>query len=82
MPASNKKVDQGATVRVDKLFHALAEHAFKRGVEPALNNVPLWDYGLGDVVKTAINESGIPLGEVPVVSIARKLGLLGPGGGR
>lgn len=68
--------------RVDQLLIALGEHLCRQVVEPRFGGVPLWDAGVGAVVKAAIAESStIPKHPITAVELARMAGLLGPGPG-
>lgn len=65
-----------ATLHVDRGLLTICEMAVKRGLEPACGNVPLWNGGLGEIVEQALYDAGVPKGGVPVIEIARHLGIL------
>lgn len=63
------------SVRVDVLLAGIAEHIVRK-LEPA-SKLPLWDGGLGEVIKTAIaEESSIPKEPLTAVDLARRAGIL------
>ena len=72
------------TVRPDRILMGLAESLVRQQIEPRLRNAPLWDAGLGAVIRTAIEEGGISSKEFSAVDLARAAGLLkrGPHGVR
>jgi len=74
--------NRGATVHVDRGLLTICELAVKRGLEPACGKVPLWDGGLGEIVEQALYDAGVPKGGVPVVELARSLGILKRSGDR
>ena len=54
----------------------VAEVLVRRNIEPALGGTPLWNHGLGAVVRELVVESGIPDEPLDMVKIARNLGVL------
>jgi hypothetical protein len=72
----------GATLHVDRGLLTICELAVKRGLEPACGNVPIWNGGLGEIVEQALYDAGVPKGGVPVIEIARQLGILKRSGDR
>jgi hypothetical protein len=68
-------------MRVDLLASRPIEMFCKQVIEPRAG-VALWNNGLGELVNAALADAGVPQGPVAVVDLARKLGILGPGGNR
>ena len=66
-----------ATVDVHGLILALLERGCRVYVEPRLS-FPVWRYGLGDVVSEILKARGVPIDPIPVVNIARAMGILPP----
>ena len=64
------------TVRPDQLVTGLAEALVKKQIEPRVRNAPLWDAGIGEVIQTAVDESGISKKEFSLVDLARSAGIL------
>ena len=66
-------------IRLDVMLAGIAEQVVRK-IEPACNNVPLWDGGLGQVITTAIAEdSSIPKQLITPVDLARRAGILKKG---
>jgi len=67
-------------VTLQQFLHALAEAAFKKHVEPKLNNVPVWDNGIGHLAQGVINATVPPVTGDDVA--ARVLAMFGIGRNR
>jgi hypothetical protein len=61
-----------ASVRVDLGLFRMCEGVVKR----AAPQVPLWEHGVGDVVREFFYQNGLPRGPITVVDLARRAGLL------
>jgi hypothetical protein len=71
-----------ACVHIDRGLLRLCEVIVRRGIEPAIGNVPIWNHGLGDLVEEFIGECGVPRGPITVVDLARRAGILKKGAPR
>ena len=65
-------------IHFDRLAVCLAEVACRKLIEPRLNNLPVWDGGLGAIVETAVRENGIRSEAFTVIDFARAVGMLRP----
>lgn len=66
--------DADPSGRFDVLAYRFAEK-FVKQLEPRMNNLPVWDKGLGDIVEAGIREI-FPARKFTPVDVARELGIL------
>jgi len=66
-----------ATIDIGRGLLMLCQVIVEKGIQPAVGNVPLWSQcGLGEVTREFLREHGVPMEPVPVVDVARYLGIL------
>ncbi len=81
-PNGNRNSPELACVNIDRGLLGLCELIVRRGIEPAIGNVPIWNHGLGDVVEEFMYDCGVPRGPITVISLARHAGILKKGARR
>jgi hypothetical protein len=62
--------------RLDIAAVRVAEVLVRGPVEKACNGLPLWDWGLGQVLETVIVQSGVPTRPIQAMDFARALGIV------